>query len=133
MTTIANQQSQPANYRVQLRGRIGKLLRSRALRVMVGAHIVVAAVIGVRSQGWLQPVELPVYDALLVAWAGTPTSDRVVLVGATEDDIAVGDAKGGRRWGWPLRDGKLAELLERIASWKPRGIGVDLYRDTHSL
>jgi len=129
VTTVANQQSQTVSYWLQLRGRVGKLLRSRALRVMVGAHIVVAAVIGVRSQGWLQPVELPVYDALLVAWAGTPTSDRVVLVGATEDDIAVGDAKGGRRWGWPLRDGKLAELLERIASWKPRGIGVDLYRD----
>ena len=50
MTTVANQQSQTVSYWVQLRGRVGKLLRSRALRVMIGAHIVVAAVIGVRSQ-----------------------------------------------------------------------------------
>ena len=69
------------------------------------------------------------YDALRVAWAGPLTSDRVVLVGATESDITSSDAKEGRRWGWPVRDGKLAELLERLASWKPRAIAVDLYRD----
>ncbi len=31
--------------------------------------------------------------------------------------------------GWPLRDGQLAKLLERLTAWKPRAIGVDLYRD----
>jgi adenylate cyclase len=28
-----------------------------------------------------------------------------------------------------LRDGELADLLERLASWNPRVIGVDIYRD----
>ena len=129
MTTVPNQPSRRLSYLLQLRGRLGRLLRNNVFRAIVGAHIVAAATILVRSQGWLQPVELPVYDALRVAWAGAPTSDRVVLVGATEDDITTGDAKAGRRWGWPLRDGSLAELLERLAAWKPRAIGVDLYRD----
>jgi len=129
MTTAATQPSQPLGYWLQLRDRVARLLRNNVLRAVVGAHLVAAATILLRSEGWLQPWELLAYDALRVAWAGPLTSDRIVLVGATEADITSGDALAGRRWGWPLRDGKLAELLERLASWKPRAIGVDIYRD----
>ena len=129
MATITNQPSQRLSYWLQLRGRLGRLLRNNVLRAVVGAHIIAAATFLVRGQGWLQPLELATYDFLRVVSAGAATSDRVLLVGATEDDITTGDAKAGRRWGWPLRDGTLAQLLERLASWKPRAIGVDLYRD----
>ena len=129
MTALVKQPSQQLSNWLRLRPRLGRLLRNTVLRAIVGAHIVAAATILVRSEGWLQPVELSTYDALRVAWAGTLASDRVVLVGATEADITAGDATAGRRWGWPLRDGKLAQLLERLSSWKPRAIGVDLYRD----
>ena len=91
------------------------------MRTFIAANLVAALIIVVRTAGWLQPFELAIYDALRVAWAGNQPSDRIVLVGATEDDIA--------RWHWPLRDGDFAELLDRLASWKPRAIGVDLYRD----
>ena len=53
-----------------------------------------------------------------VVWAGHEPSNRIFLVGATEDDIANFD--------WPLRDGLLADLPERLASWNPRVIGVDM-------
>jgi adenylate cyclase len=78
-------------------------------------------IVVVRAVGWLQPIELAIYDVLRVAWAGDRPSDRVILVGASEVDIA--------RWHWPLCDGDLVELLDRLANWKPRAIGVDLYRD----
>jgi adenylate cyclase len=129
MTTAATQPSRPLGHWLQLRERIGRLLRNNVLRAVVGAHLVVAATILLRNEGWLQPLELLFYDAFRAASAGPLTSDPVVLVGATEADITMGDDKAGRRWGWPVRDGKLAELLERLASWKPRGIAVDLYRD----
>ena len=93
---------------------------------MFGAALVAAAVILLRSGGWLQPAELLVYDALRVAWAGRGSSERVLLIGATEEDIT---ADGGTRWPWPLPDDKLAAVLERLASWGPRAIGVDIYRD----
>jgi adenylate cyclase len=57
----------------------------------------------------------------VVAWAGSAPSNTVLLVGGTEADVEDFD--------WPLRDGDLADLLERIASWQPRVIGVDIYRD----
>ncbi len=80
-----------------------------------------AIVILVRGYGFLQPLELQIYDALVVAWAGHQPSNRVVVIGGTEADV--------EHYDWPLRDGDLATLLERIESWKPRVIGVDLYRD----
>jgi len=129
MTTLVNQPSPAISPWPRLRERALRLWRNTVLRAIVGAQVVVATVIFVRNDGLLQPTELLAYDALRVAWAGTLTKQRVTLIGASEDDITAGDGKGGRRWGWPLRDGRLAELLERLASWKPRAIGVDLYRD----
>jgi CHASE2 domain-containing sensor protein len=100
---------------------IAKISSSASLKAFTAANFIVALIIVVRAVGLLQPLELAIYDALRVAWAGDQPSNRVILVGATEDDIA--------RWHWPLRDSELAELLDRLASWKPRAIGVDLYRD----
>jgi adenylate cyclase len=103
------------------RDRIARILRSAGLKALIGAHIIVAAIIVVRGHGWLQPFELLIYDELRVAWAGSAPSNTVVLVGGTEADVEDFD--------WPLRDGDLADLLERIAAWQPRVIGVDIYRD----
>src|SRR6516162_2476084 len=104
-----------------LRDHIGRISSSARLKALIAANFVAALIIAVRAVGLLQPLELAIYDALRVVWAGDQPSDRIMLVGASEDDIA--------RWHWPLRDGDLAELLDRLASWKPRAIGVDLYRD----
>jgi adenylate cyclase len=106
---------------VPVREHVGRRLRSATLKALIEAHIFAAAVILVRDYGWLQPPELEIYDALRVAWAGDEPSGRILLVGATEEDV--------ERWDWPLRDGDLASLLARIASWSPRVIAVDIYRD----
>jgi len=118
---VSSAATEPLSRSPAERGRIIRLLHSPALKALVGANIIVAAIILARSDGWLQPFELLIYDALRVVWAGHEPSNRIFLVGATEDDIADFD--------WPLRDGLLADLLERLASWSPRAIGVDIYRD----
>lgn len=88
---------------------------------MLAANLVAAAVLLGRGLGWLQPAELAAYDRLVAAWAGGGVSDRILLVTVTEADIG--------RHGWPLRDADLAALLERLAGWGARTIGVDIYRD----
>jgi adenylate cyclase len=80
------------------------------------------AVLGLRELGALQPLELAVYDRWLAARAAArPADDRVVLVGATEEDIA--------RLGWPASDATLAALIQEIFSQKPSAVGLDIYRD----
>jgi adenylate cyclase len=77
---------------------------------------------GLWLAGTLQSAELWIYDRL-VAWrAGAGTTDsRIALVMLTEDDIG--------RYDYPLRDSKLAQLMETIERDHPRAIGLDFYRD----
>jgi adenylate cyclase len=117
MTAIGEAPTRPA----PARDRLARLLHSDILKAVIAAHLVVVAIILARGQGWLQPFELTIYDHLLVAWAGNEPSASIVLIGGTEEDVG--------RWHWPMKDADLATLLERIAGWRPRVIGVDLYRD----
>lgn len=129
MTSLARQTGRSAAEQARWRAATRRLRRNPVVLALFAAHVVAASVILLRAYGWLQPAELLAYDILRVAWAGTATSSRVVLVGATEQDVTAEDSAGDRVWGWPLRDAGLAALLERLASWQPRAIGVDLYRD----
>lgn len=129
MTSLTNHVTRALDRRPSLRSGGARVLRNPGVKAGVATLVVAAVIILLRGQGWMQPAELLAYDMLRVAWAGHARSDRVVLIGATEKDITAGDAEGNRRWGWPLRDGKLAQVLERLASWQPRAIVVDLYRD----
>lgn len=109
------------NWRSIAKRRIARLLRNSVLRALISAQVIALVVIFVRVHGWLQPLELAAFDLLRVASVHATTSDDVFLVGMTEPDI--------HRSGYPLSDDFLADLLEKIASWHPRAIGVDLYRD----
>jgi len=80
-------------------------------------------VVGLRSAGYLQFVELASYDAFLrVKERHTVPEPRLVLVQIMEEDIQ-------RIQQWPPSDDRLADLLEAILSYHPRVIGLDLYRD----
>ena len=122
MTTAASPSSQLASRWPSLSGGIAWILRNATLRALVGVQLIALLIILLRSYGWLQPLELMAYDALLTGWAQPMPRDRIVLVGQTEDYI-------DRLERYPLSDDDFADLLERLASWHPRVIAVDIYRN----
>jgi adenylate cyclase len=80
-------------------------------------------VIGLRSAGLLQFVELATYDAYLrVKEHQSVREPRVVLVQTVEEDIQ-------KLKEWPLSDRRMTETLRKILAGNPRAVGVDLYRD----
>jgi adenylate cyclase len=80
-------------------------------------------VVGLRSAGFLQFLELASYDVFLrVKERHTVPEPRLVLVQIMEEDIQ-------RIKQWPPSDDRLADLLAAILSYHPRVIGLDLYRD----
>jgi CHASE2 domain-containing sensor protein/two-component sensor histidine kinase len=83
--------------------------------------VVVGLVILVRLAGALQPLEWAAYDRFLRWRPIEPVDDRITIIGINEDDI--------RAVGYPISDRELAGLLNKLASYKPRAIGLDIFRD----
>jgi adenylate cyclase len=98
--------------------------RSRFLAAAPAGFLVFAAVLGLRTAGWLQPLELAVYDQYVRSEMRPlqPDSSQVVLLQVTEQDI--------RDQGhWPLSDRTLAEALRALVDAGVRAVGLDIYRD----
>lgn len=80
-------------------------------------------ILGVRGIGLLQQLELNIYDWLLRSRPVAAVSEsRITYITISEEDI--------RRQGrWPITDETLARALRLLLDYRPRAIGVDLYRD----
>jgi adenylate cyclase len=83
----------------------------------------VALILAMTRWGLLEHLDLLLYDVLLTYRPVTTAPSRVTLVSITETDIK--HALGS----WPISDDRLADVLDRILAFKPRAIGVDIYRD----
>ncbi|HEY9748493.1 MAG TPA: CHASE2 domain-containing protein [Allocoleopsis sp.] len=84
--------------------------------------LVIAGVILARLTGGLQFLESVVLDQLLRSRPSEPTDERVVIVGITETDIQ-------RAKTYPIPDGVIAELINRLQIYQPAVIGLDIVRD----
>lgn len=105
--------------------RFQKVGRSKPLISVGVAFAISAIIIWVRQLGLLQELELFAYDRYLqhrrLDQAYIP---NVVLIRVTEEDI--------QRYGHPLTDRILAELLNNLLSYSPAVVGVDIFRDIPS-
>ena len=97
------------------------LIQNQLFAALVLGVVAFAIVMAVRLTGHIEHLEMVAYDKFVVWRHAGAAEPPVVLAGVNEVDIA--------RWGWPLTDGVLADLLERIVAQKPRAIGVDIFRD----
>ncbi|MGA2402507.1 MAG: adenylate/guanylate cyclase domain-containing protein [Syntrophobacteraceae bacterium] len=105
---------------------MGMRSRFRQFPPAVGALLfllVCAAVIGLRSGGKLQFLEIALYDHFvqLQPQVSFPES-RILLVTISEADI-------NNLGHWPMSDGEMARLLQNLIMQGPRVIGLDIYRD----
>ena len=90
--------------------------------VLIAAPSVAGLLIGLRSAGLLQALELAALDEFFRLRPLEPVDSRIVIVEINEADV-----QKARQW--PMSDATLAKLLETLKQQKPRAIGLDLYRD----
>ncbi|KAM3100670.1 CHASE2 domain-containing protein [Phormidesmis sp. 146-35] len=84
--------------------------------------VVIVGVILARLTGSLQFLELVTLDKFLRLRPPEPQDDRIVIVGITEEDIQ-------RTRTYPIPDRVLADLIQRLQTYQPRAIGLDIVRD----
>jgi adenylate cyclase len=94
-----------------------------ASMVCAVALVVFFGVFLTHRTGALQFLEFYVYDFFIRHEPKAATSDPVVLVEMTEDDI------NNRSLDYPIGDDALAELLRDLEADQPAVIGLDIYRD----
>jgi CHASE2 domain-containing sensor protein len=90
-------------------------------QVALPGGTVVGLLMLVRLTGALQPLELGALDRFMRLRPIEPIDRRVVIIGVTEEDI--------RNVGYPIPDRELANLITKLNRYKPRIIGVDIFRD----
>jgi adenylate cyclase len=81
------------------------------------------SVLGLRSAGSLEAMELAAYDWFMrLRPDGSAVEPRILLVTVSEEDIQ-------RQGQWPLPDDVLATVFEVLGRHEPHAIGLDIYRD----
>ncbi|MEM9008917.1 MAG: AAA-like domain-containing protein, partial [Cyanobacteria bacterium P01_F01_bin.86] len=89
---------------------------------------VMALVMVMQVLGWLQPIELRVFDQLLRWRPAEPRDDRFLVITVSEADIQYQDQLGYERTG-ALADAALLQVVQKITPHEPRVIGVDFFHE----
>lgn len=94
----------------------------RGHREFITATCVAICILLLRSIGLLQSLELATLDQLFRLRPNEPPEERITI-------IAIDEASLRQIGSWPIPDGVIAELLQKLKAQHPRAIGLDIYRD----
>ena len=84
--------------------------------------VVIGIVITARLSGIFQLFELMAFDIMLSYRPAESQDERITIIGIDDSDIqSLGT--------YPVPDGELAALLNKLQSYRPRVIGLNIYRD----
>ncbi|MFN6569128.1 CHASE2 domain-containing protein [Dendronalium sp. ChiSLP03b] len=112
-----------------MRSRLWRRIQEEIAILRVGALpgiVVITLVIIARLTGFMQSLEWLAFDSFLRLRPDEPIEQRIVLVGINEDDIRTRKKYAVDS---PISDRDLAQLLFKLQTYKPRVIGLDIYRD----
>lgn len=101
---------------------VGKGLMAFGGTVVLTSLVVTGVIVGLRQLGALEGFELDAYDQLMRSRPEQEPDDRVLVVEYSEADIA-------QIKEFPISDGTLAKLLQKLQEYQPRVIGIDILRD----
>ncbi|MBD1872691.1 EAL domain-containing protein [Nodosilinea sp. FACHB-131] len=96
-------------------------LRAAGRSILLTSILTTTLLLGLQFLGWVEPLELKVFDQFMQRRADLAADSRLLIVSIDEADL--------HRYGWPLSDQVLAEGLSQLQRHSPRVIGLDLYRD----
>jgi CHASE2 domain-containing sensor protein len=108
-------------------GLLTLLSRHKLYSPLIANVAITLLLLGGRSLGILEVWELKAYDQLLRLRPPELPDQRLLVVTITEADVKAQDQNENR--GSSLSDAALAQLLEKLEQYKPRVIGLDIYRD----
>ncbi len=102
---------------------VSKLFRFPLATSLSIGTLVFLGIVGIRSLGSFESLELSAYDWYVRLQPEVPQPDPpIVLIEINESDIQ-------NQAGWPLTDATVAKILGILTQYHPCVIGLDIYRD----
>ncbi len=98
-------------------------IKPKIYTVILSSVFITVLLMGLRWLGVMQPWELKAFDFLMQKMPVEKADKRILIVGADEEDIS------SNRYGYPLPDKTLNQLLAKIQTYQPAAMGVDIFRD----
>ena len=95
--------------------------RPELTKVFLSSVIATIMLMGLRWLGGLQAWELKAFDSFLQKMPAEPADHRILVIGIDEGDIS--------RYGYPLPDSILAQVIDKLQSHQPVAIGLNIFRD----
>jgi diguanylate cyclase (GGDEF)-like protein/PAS domain S-box-containing protein len=114
---IKYQQKRLAKFLLTLKKYQYKVRRECLTALSVGVCVLL-----LRGLGLLQSLEWAVLDQSFQLRPLEEPEDRITIV-------AINEAFLRQAGSWPISDGAIAEVLQKLNAYKPRAIGLDIYRD----
>ena len=103
--------------------RLRDFVRRPVAAGLLALLITIMAMLGLRAVDTFGDLELMAYDKLVVLRShGPPVDARVSQIEIGEDDL--------ERYQWPLNDGILAAIIDKLRAHHARAIGIDIFRPT---
>ena len=102
--------------------RLGKATKAFAGTVLLTSLVLTGLIVTLRQFGALEEMELDAYDRFVRSRPDEGLDERLLVVGVSEEDIQT-------RKEFPLHDGTLAEVLEKLLRYQPSAVGIDIGRD----
>ncbi|MDF5733919.1 MAG: CHASE2 domain-containing serine/threonine-protein kinase [Rhizonema sp. PD38] len=99
----------------------------RNLRILIQPAVIASAIatvflFGMQRLGVLEPIELKVFDQMLLLRTDLSADPRILVVGVSEKDLQ-------KLQQWPLSGKMLNRLFSKLEQYQPRVIGLDIFRD----
>ncbi|MEH2168221.1 MAG: CHASE2 domain-containing protein [Nostoc sp.] len=107
---------------VKLIFRLKQSLSRGHRELITAAASVVVCVLLLHSIGLLQSLELAALDQFFRLRPNEPPEERITIV--VIDETYINEVRS-----WPIPDANIAQLLQKLNVYKPRAIGLDIYRD----
>jgi CHASE2 domain-containing sensor protein len=104
----------------------GFLLKRSFSSVIILSVVITILVLGMRQLGNLQNWELQAFDHLMQLRSDEQPDPRLLIVAISEEDFKLPEQR--HRTG-SLSDQALSQVLDQLEQYKPRAIGLDIYRD----
>ncbi|MCT7952933.1 CHASE2 domain-containing protein [Ancylothrix sp. C2] len=105
--------------------RFSRIFRQDVIKTNLFVSLTVTVlVMAMRSLGVFQSWEFKAFDTLMRLRPPEPIDSRLLVVEATEEDINL--------YGFPLPDQVLLQAIERLQTYQPKVIGLDIYRPRFS-